>query len=594
MRATGTFGLDALGKWADRRPPRGPSYRRVVVGKLADGRMTDSVPARPPHGPNYPSERWWHIALEPSTAEQRRARLGLLLVAVAIVVVHAALAGLDRPINWDEAVYVTQVNPAVPPVFMEPHRTRGMPLLVSPVAVFDPSMVVLRLYLAVAGAAATYVAFAVWVRLIGGAAAIAAAVYSSFWITVFYSVEVLPNHPSALLAVAITGLFVRGLTKSPVRHQIALTAGLMFLFALVRPPDAAMVGVGLVLLAGLSRRREQLPVLTAAAVGGSAGVILWWIEGWFRFGFLPQETMRSAGEYGVASGRVNMLPLYLQHVESRLRCARGCVEDYVSAGGGWQLPPIRSLLFLILAAVLVVLGTVSTRRRRWVLWTPLVVASPVLGFYAFVGGSMNQRYILLVYALALIPPAIGLRALWLQMGRSPAFSRRALRTAVVVAVVSACWWSTSKTLERFDNPSTRDRAYGIGQVLMEETGRTGADCVLAARVDYPMLQYWSGCLATAGGTAQDGQLQPPLGEIGSYTDLAAHHAEGADLYAVDRESLREGSPLESWQRVHPDAEPVEGYVLYRAVEGSVVPPPPCPPADSEQSRRLAEVFSGSC
>ncbi|TVR20785.1 MAG: hypothetical protein EA387_11175 [Nitriliruptor sp.] len=537
---------------------------------------------------------WWWMPLDPPAVEQRRARLWLLAVSLGLVVVHAVVVGIDRPINWDEAIHVSQVNPAVPPVFMEPHRTRGLSLLVAPVAVFDPSMVALRLYLLLLGAAGTYAAFATWVRTIGIAAPIAAVVYSSFWITVFYSVEVLPNHPAALLSVALTGLFVAGLDGQLERRQLVAIAALMLLFASIRPPDAVMVGIGLALLALLSRRRRLVAPTAAAAIGGILGVLPWLLEGWFRFGFAPWQTVRSAGEYSVATGRTNLLPLYLQHIETRLRCAGGCVEDFVAAGGGWQLPPIRSSLFLLAAALLVVVAVVTSGARRWIVAVPLVVVVPVLAFYGYAGGAMNQRYLMPVYATVMLPAAIGFRAVWYQLGRERTPARVGVRVVLVVLVAITCWWSTSLTLERFESPSTRDRAYELGQRLAAETGRIGADCALAARVNYPQLQYWSGCLATAAGRAQDGELQPPLGELGSYVDLAAAAARGAELYAVDREALRDGSPLATWERVDPDAEPVDGYVLFRYVEGADLPPPPCPPAEQGPERRLAEVLSDDC
>lgn len=556
--------------------------------------MTDSSTARPAGQQRLGDSPWWLVPLEPSAIERRRARLWLLAVSLGVVVAHIALVGLDRPINWDEAIHVSQVNPAVPPVFMEPHRTRGLSLLVAPVAAFDPSMVALRLYLLVLGAAGTYAAFATWVRTIGIAAPIAAAVYSSFWIAVFYSVEVLPNHPAALITVALTGLFVVGLERGFERRQLLVVAGLMLVFASIRPPDAVMAGIGLALVAVVSRRREMVAPTAAAAVGGLLGVVPWLLEGWIRFGFAPWQTVRSAGEYSVATGRTNLLPLYLQHIETRLRCAGGCVDDFIAGGAGWQLPPIRSALFLFAAALLSVVAVIASGARRWIVAVPLVVVVPVLGFYGYAGGAMNQRYLLLVYAAALLPPAIGLRAVWHHLGRERSPVHVGVRVALVGTVAVACWWSTSLTLARFEEPSTRDRAYELGQLLAAETGRVGADCALAARVNYPQLQYWSGCLASAAGRGQDGELQPPLGELGSYVDLAAAAARGADLYAVDREHPPDGSPLATWQRVDPTAEPVDGYVLFRYVEGADLPSPPCPPVDRGPERQLAEVLSDDC
>jgi len=537
---------------------------------------------------------WWAVGLDPGPSEQRRAWAALVVVGLGVVLLHALFAGLDRPINWDEAIHVSQVNPAIPAVFMEPHRTRGLSLLVAPVAVFDPTMVLLRGAVLLLGAAGTVAAFGVWIRSIGMAAPVAAAVYSSFWITVFYSVEVLPNHPSALLTVWLTGAVVAAMRDRPVRGQLVAVAVAMGLFAAVRPPDAVLVGVGLLLLAATARRREVLLPVAAAAGGGILGLLPWFVEGWVRFGFGPMTTVRSAGEYSVDAAGTNLLPLYLSSIETRLRCAGGCIEDHIAAGAPWELPPIRSGLFLLAAALLTILAMVAARRQAGLVLVPLVPVLPALVFYATAGGAMNQRYLLPVYALALLPPAIGVRAVSQVLARWSRAVAWPLRAVMALAIAVACLWSIQITLDRFENPSTRDRAATLGQALGAQTGRTDANCVVAARVNYPQIQYWSGCRASVRGRARDGELQPPLGELGSYVDLAAAGAAGASVYAVDRLELPEGSPLHTWERLDPEDEGTDGYVLYRHVPGAALPPPPCPPEDDGPERLLAEVLSERC
>ncbi len=557
--------------------------------------IRDALPTASTSGARGPAgrDRWWAADLDPGPAERRRAWAALVLVALGVVLLHAGFAGLDRPINWDESIHVSQVNPAVPAVFMEPHRTRGLSLLVAPVAVFDPSMVVLRAFVLLLGAAGTVAAFGVWIRSVGMAAPIAAAVYSSFWITVFYTVEVLPNHPSALLAVWLTGAVVAAVRGRPVRGEVVAVALAMALFAAVRPPDAVLVGVGLVLLVGLARSRAGVPAVLAAAAGGVAGLLPWLVEGWARFGFGPLTTVRSAGEYSVDTAGTNLLPLYLSSIETRLRCAGGCIEDHIAAGAGWELPPTRSTLFLLAAVGLSVLGVVAARRHAGVALSPLVPVLPALLFYATAGGAMNQRYLLPVYALALLPPAVGVRAVSRVLARWPHALAWPLRTVMAAVIAVACLWSIQITLDRFESPSTRDRAATLGQSLGAHTGRREVDCVVAARVNYPQIQYWSGCRATAAGSGADGELQPPLGELGSYVDLAARAAAGAAVYAVDRIDLPDGSPLHGWERLDPADEGTEGYVLYRHVPGAPLPAPPCPPAEGPE-RLLAEVLSERC
>ena len=69
-----------------------------------------------------PAPRRWAEPLAlawPDAAARVRARRWLLAVCLGIVVLHVFVVGLDRPINWDEAIHVTQVNPARPAVFRD-------------------------------------------------------------------------------------------------------------------------------------------------------------------------------------------------------------------------------------------------------------------------------------------------------------------------------------------------------------------------------------------------------------------------------------------------------------------------------------------
>lgn len=528
--------------------------------------------------------------LAPGADERQRATLALLAVGVGIVVVHA-LIGLNRPINWDEAIHFTQVNPWRPAVFMEPHRTRGVALLVAPIAIFDPPMLVLRIYLVLLAAAGTFAAFRAWVPVIGAAAPIAAGLYSVHWVTVFYTAEILPNLPSALLAVGAAGIAARSLAEVGPPPNRWLFAALFLLFALVRPPDAVTVGIGLAMLLSVVLRRDAWSLLLPAGLAGVAAIGSWWLEGAVRFGFGPITTMRSAGEYSVGDERINQLPLYLANLESRLRCVGGCLEDYVESGGGWQLPPVRTTAFLVVAAVLGLVGLLTAGRRRIAIGASLAAAAPLVLFYGFSGGAANQRYMMPAYALLLVVPAVGARWVWGQLGRLSVLGLAVRGTAVILVALLA-WWQVGITANRFATPSTRDRAAALGQQLDDIAG--DGPCAVATRVNYPQIQYWSGCWATAGTSGRDGSLQPPLGELGSYVDLAERAEAGDTIYAIARPDPPDESPLHTWEVVSPDAEPLEGYLIYRHVPGSAPIPRPCPDDDADHARTLGRALSEEC
>lgn len=522
----------------------------------------------------------------------RWAWLGLAAVGLGYLVVHVVLVGLDRPIHWDESVYLTQVVGDRPAVFFEPHRTRGIPLLVAPIAVLDPSMVVLRLYLVVLGAAGLVAAFATWIRTIGPWAALAAALFAGHWVTVFYAVEVLPSFPSGLLAVAVAGVaaqLARDDATPTLRTWLAV-AGLFLVFALVRPPDAVLIGIGAAIALAVLRPTALARFVPAAAAGGLVGFVAWFVEGAVRFGFGPLQTMSSASEYSVDTDRVNLLPLYLSSLETQLRCAGSCVRDHVEAGAPWQLPPARTSLALAASAVLVALALVAGRASRRPAATALVAAIPLVLFYGFAGGVMNLRYLMPAFALGTVAVAAGVGVLWRLAGGHPA--GLVLRALVVLGILVGLQWQIGYGVDRVTNIGTRHRAAAIAEGLAPHLG--GGPCVIATAVNYPQLQYWTRCPATASDLG-DGRLQPPLGELGSYVDVHAAAAAGAEVFVVVRGEVPDDSPVSDWHVLPFDDDTYgDDFTLLRQPPGAPVPPPPCPADAGGVERDLARVMSDAC
>lgn len=531
--------------------------------------------------------RPWEI----TGSEQRQARLALLGVLGIVAAVHV-VAGLDRPINWDEAVHLTQVIPGRPAVFMEPHRTRGVSLLVAPIAVFDPSMMMLRVYLLLASLAGLYASFAVWIRVAGVAVPLAALLFSTYWVTVFYTVEVLPNVPSALLAVAITGLVGRSYLARGRRSDPLVVAVLFLLFALVRPPDAVLVGVGVALMSFAVARVAAWRHLVPAAIGGATGIAVWFLEGWIRFGFVPVETLGSGAEYSLDGERMLQFPVYLAYLEDRLRCAGSCLDEFAAAGG-WQLPPWRTSLYLLLVGLAIVSALVSGSGQRKLAGIAVAPALLLIGFYGVAGGAANMRYLLPAGALLMIAAAIGVRSRWSALPKQPRALRGASWALGMVVLVALTVWQSGHGVERLSaEAGVRHRVHNVASELTASLD--GRPCSIGSAVGYPQVQYWTGCHATAIVRGADGTVQAPLGERGSYRDLAAAAARGEQVLALIRKDPPSAAPVAAWARVHGDALAAEGLELRIWEEGDPLPPPPCPDALGGADRRLAEVLSTRC
>jgi hypothetical protein len=528
--------------------------------------------------------------LRPARDSQRIARLGLLAVATAYVAVHFLLFDLDRPIGWDEATYFTQVARGRPAVFMEPHRTRGLVLLTAPLGPFDPSMSVLRGYLAILGGLGLFAAFATWIRTLGLAVPFAAVTFASYWVTLYYSADVLPSFPTALLAVAATGLAAAALTAERLtRRELLAAAAVMCGLALIRPPDAVLLGAGISLV--ILGARSHLRIIPAMAAGGFVGLVPWFLEGLVRFGFGPLALLRSGGDYSTDMERFNRLPIYLRHLEDRLRCSPSCERSLLEAGELWALPPWRTTIFLAVCLGLAAIAFAHDRTRRRELVLAAIAPVPVLIFYSRFGGITNLRYLLPVMAVWLLVPATGAVVLWRTMGRWRSLSRGLVTAVTGVMFVSMLVWQVGHAAGRLVDLGGRDRAQVLGSELA--AFHPGGPCAAATDVDRPQLQYWSRCETVSLVTDEDGTIQPPLGELNSYVDLHAREREGYRIYAIAPRDLPDAHPVASWARHDFDDPTYEHLVLYAHRQGDPLPPPPCPPPDGPE-RMLGEVLSADC
>lgn len=519
--------------------------------------------------------------------DKRAATRWLGVVAIGFVLLHLLVVGVARAINWDEAIHVSQVNPSVPAIFMEPHRTRGLSLLVAPIAVFDPPMIVMRAFLVFLGATGLFAAFLPWIRIVGMAAPIAAGAFAIHWVTIFYAVEVLPNLPSALLAVGATGWMAQIIAGRRIdRCWLVVGAAMFAAFAMIRPPDAIAVGVGVALASLLLGWRDAGRALVGPAIGGVVGLLPWFVEGWVRFGLGPYGTIRSAGDYSVEGERMNLLPVYLQGLEDQLRCVGDCLAESSS----WQLPPTRTTTFLVVAGVLAALAFVARDSRRPLIVVPAAVL-PLLLFYGFVSAAMNLRYLMPVFALALLLPATGGWWLWQWLSGRGALGWSVNVLAGVVLLLTA-WWQVGAGVERLERPQTRERAAQLASVV-EEHLEPGDPCVIVTRVNYPQLQYGTGCLGVVLARGREGEIQDPLGELGSYIDVAASAEQGYRVFAITNGAVSDESPVRAWAELPLDIEFDGDFQLYEHRAGDPLPPPPCPPDDGPE-RRLAEVLSDRC
>ncbi|GAB2878894.1 hypothetical protein GCM10022245_12670 [Streptomyces mayteni] len=316
-------------------------------------------------------------------------------MAFGFAVLSLLLVPPTLALGWDEIVYVSrwpEFGPAAP--FSAP-RSRGVPLLVAPVAAVTDSVVALRCYLAAAAGLALYLGYRPWAALLPGRAVLpaAAAAYGTLWFALFYGGAAMPNHYVAMAAVGAVGACVRG--RWTALALAVAAAGLM------RASDAVWLALPLF---AWPRRAGLAPLVAGVGGGLLAGVGPWLVEAELGFGGVWAR-LREASEIQGGTGLTFSLLEHAAALDGPLLC-RPCEGDHVSWPmlGWWLLlPPLTAA------------GLYATRRARPEARAAVRLAVGTAGSlaftYLFLIDYAATRFLLPAYALLAVPAALGLRYL---------------------------------------------------------------------------------------------------------------------------------------------------------------------------------------
>ncbi|MER5527719.1 hypothetical protein ABT075_24560 [Streptomyces sp. NPDC002677] len=397
-------------------------------------------------------------------------------VAAAFTLAQLVLVRPDLGLGWDESVYVSQVSGHVPAAYFSAPRSRGISLLVAPIASWSDSTVLLRIYLAVLSGVALYLALRVWRGHLGrGALALACGLFASLWVTLFYGPEVMPNYWVAIGALACVGCFLRA--RANARDRAAwwgVFAGAA-LMACMRPMDAVYVVVPLL---ALSLRRPRL--LVVLAVGLVAGAGEWVIEAYTSYGGLAQRLSAASAIQGGLGWHLAAVD-QLRSLGGRTLC-RPCTGSAPS--------PVVTLWWFALPLLAVLGAVVAVRARRALpLLLPLACAVTAAVPYLFLIGYAAPRFLLPAYALLALPAAQGLAHLVTapvsRAGRTLAVSLVALGLAGHLAVQYAVLEHTvrSSAASRADWADTAAALHKLG---------VRPPCLLSGYEAVPVA-FYTGC-----------------------------------------------------------------------------------------------------
>ncbi|WP_370123330.1 hypothetical protein [Streptacidiphilus sp. MAP12-33] len=384
-------------------------------------------------------------------------------------------------LGWDETVYVSQVSAHVPAEFFSAPRSRGITLLVAPVALLTHSTVALRVYLSLLSGAGLALALLAWRRVRDNRVlALAGALFASLWTTEYYGPQAMPNLWIALSGLAAVGCLLDALRRPAARLPLVGLATALAVAALMRPTDAVFLAVPLV-GAALFRRRPRLLAFTCG--GLLAGAAEWIAEAYARFGGIGERLhLSSLNEGGMglhwAVGDV------LRSVNGPILC-RPCDVS-------WNHKPLELAAWWLLLPLLAAAGVLVESRagRRGAALLPALCGLSVAVPYLFLIDYSAPRFLLPAYALLLVPAASLLAGLVASGSRR----RRRLLLAVVGVGLAAHLVGQYRQLHEevaYTVSSRADQPYAVPQFA--RLGLTG-DCLLTGE-DAEPLGYYTGCRA---------------------------------------------------------------------------------------------------
>jgi hypothetical protein len=420
----------------------------------------------------------------PREAEIATARRLIVLVGLVFLAVQLIAFSADRPPSWDEAIYLSQVGPDAEPLPFVPSRARGITLLALPVVLLGGSLTTLRVFLAIASAAALVGAFRMWAPVIGTGAVGATVLFAGAWPTLFYGSELMPNLWLAFVAVAASAILARRLARGAGRADEFVVGGLIAVAALIRPLDATVLTAALVLLP-VALRRATSSWVGFLLLGLAAGWAPWLIEMTARFGS-PGEAFSAAARLG-HTGRWSLFENVRQYL---------ALSDGPSVGPVANPDvPVTGVLWIVGLVVLIVVGIREAVRRGFAssLMVAVVAGAALAGEYVVFTDAQAPRFLLPAFASFAIPAGLGLSSI--VVGFRERTGVRVVWAVLASALVGVWLLVQVVVATTIEDAVTVQRASAVR--LGRQIGALAArqPCFVDSESTFPIVGYAAGCRA---------------------------------------------------------------------------------------------------
>jgi hypothetical protein len=417
-----------------------------------------------------------------SLVRDRGAAFWLIVVAAAYTALMLLIVA-HMPLDSDESLYASQVNPRVPALKFSAPRARGVTYLIAPILHMTGSTVALRVYLALIAGTLLVVAYWPWLRVVDPPwlVPLAALVFASLWVSSFYGANDMPNVWVAFFAVTAVGWFLRYGREHRRRDLIGVALGLAGA-ALMRPSDAFWIALplGAVMIVSRTWRR---PAVGLAVLGGAlAGVAQWVVEAYQHFGGLASRLHQASAIQGGIGWHPKGVFYELRSLAGPQLC-RPCAANLHRYT---QPSTVAFSLWWLAIPVLVVVALLVARRDRQsaAVAVPIACGASIGLSYLLTVNYAAPRFLLPTYALLALPVAYAIR--WL-VRRTPSRWRYAAVALVAVALVANFAGQLGVLVRQTDLPTPT----ASGASALTELG-LDAPCVLAG-VHRTQVAYRLGC-----------------------------------------------------------------------------------------------------
>ena len=405
-------------------------------------------------------------------------------LAVLAAVFTLAQLALVRPglgLGWDEIVYTSQVTSHHPAAFFSAPRSRGVSLLVAPVASWSDSTALLRVHLAVCSGLGLFLALRAWRGLFPTRVLVTAgAFFASLWVSLFYGPQAMPNYWVAVGALTAVGCFLRHRADPASGGPLwAVVAGAA-LMALMRPTDAVWTTVPLLALTLAGRHWRALLALTGGLL---AGAVPWVIEAYTAFGGLG-ERLEEASRIQGGLGWHIAVDDQLRSLGGRALC-RPCT--------GSMPHPVITLWWFALPLLAVLALAVAVRARRTLrTLLPLACATTAALPYLFLIAYAAPRFLQPAYALLAIPVA---DALWHLVTAPRGKWRPAVRALAVLALAGHLTAQLTVLVYTVDRTADSRRDWARTAAALHRLG-VRPPCLVTGFEAIP-IGYYTGCSSGA-------------------------------------------------------------------------------------------------